>query len=103
VAGFAIPGLLLMCFSAATGMRQIRLIRYGIVADAAVVRRDAVGGGHPRELEFVAHDGMSYRVAPGKYSGMQEGQRKTVFYERGRPAEAMLLEHVDRAIRPYLR
>ena len=103
VAGFGIPGVLLMCFSATTGMRQIRLIRYGIVADATVVCRDAVGGGHPRELEFTALDGMTYRVAPGKYSGMQEGQRKAVFYQAGLPAEAMLLEHVDRSIRPYLR
>ena len=103
VAGFGTPGLLIMYVSGTTGMRQIRLIRHGIVADAAVVRRQSTAGGKPRELEFIGADGISYRVVPGKYAGMQEGQRKAVFYEPGNPAEAILLDHVDPVIRAFLR
>lgn len=103
VVGFGLPGLLILYFGAGKALRDIRRIRYGIVTTAMVVRKELPGAGFTRALQFTTADGLVYQVAPGKHTGvLQEGACMPLFYEAGRPAEAVMLDKVEPRIRDYL-
>lgn len=88
---------------------KIALLRYGIVTDAVVVRKEMPGfgrKGRPRyavSLRFATDDGKTWDMVPDVNVGnFRDGQNKTVVYHANNPANSILLERLPAEMRSLI-